>query len=160
MSADRASGPDAQPTTPSGIPAPAAVQTYRGQRLGLPASGPGSLAPTSTRLWAFLVDVFASALVAGLFVRVIDSHHSRLPGSWSLIPFAIDYIVGIMLAGRTLGMNLFGLRLIRVDRDEPVGLTRAVIRTALLMVFIPAVVFDRDNRGLQDRATDTAVVRS
>jgi uncharacterized RDD family membrane protein YckC len=35
-----------------------------------------------------------------------------------------------------------------------------VLRTFLLMLFIPAVVFDRDGRGLHDRYTDTAVVRS
>ena len=135
------------------------VQTYRGQRLGLPAEGRGSLAPTGARLGAFLVDSLASALVAGLFVRVISPHHSHLPGSWSLIPFAIDYVVGLLVAGRTLGMNLFGLRLVRVDQDAPVGPGRAVVRTALLMLFIPALVFDRDNRGLHDRVTDTAVVR-
>ena len=83
-----------------------------------------------------------------------------LPGSWSLIPFAIDYVVGLLVAGRTLGMNLFGLRLVRVDQDAPVGPGRAVVRTALLMLFIPALVFDRDNRGLHDRVTDTAVVRA
>jgi uncharacterized RDD family membrane protein YckC len=140
-----------------------APQTFRGQQLGLPQDGPGSLAPTGPRLLAFVVDSLASGLVAALFVH----HHAhggavsdRLPGLWSFVPFAIDYIVGTLVAGRTVGMYLFGLRLVRVDRTAAVDPGRAVIRTVLLSLFIPALVFDRDGRGLHDRLTDTAVVRA
>ena len=138
-----------------------APQAYRGAALGLPAAGPGSLAPTGLRLLAFLVDALASALVAALFMP----HHGgsfahRLPGSWSLIPLVVDYVVGIVIAGRTLGMYLFGLRVSRTDRPARVGLWRAALRTALLCLLVPALVFDRDGRGLHDRFADTAVVRA
>jgi uncharacterized RDD family membrane protein YckC len=137
-----------------------APQAYRGQKLGLPEAGPGSLAPTRTRLGAFVVDALASALVAGLFVQTRGTHGAdRLPGSWSLIPFAIDYVLGVLFAGRTLGMYLFGLRLVRLDRPDAVGPLRAVVRTVLLLLLVPAVIFDKDGRGLHDRITDTAVVR-
>ena len=137
-------------------------QAYRGERLGLPAAGPGSLATTGVRLAAFLVDAVASALIAGLFVQARASHAvaDRLPGSWSLVPFAVDYVVGVLVAGRTLGMYLFGLRLVRVDRDAAVDPLRAVVRTALLFALVPAVVWDRDGRGLHDRLSQTAVVRA
>ena len=139
-----------------------APQAYRGQRLGLPESGPGSLATTGVRLGAFIVDAVASSLVAALFVQ--GGHHhsgaSRLPGSWSLIPFALDYVVGVLVAGRTLGMYLFGLRLVRVDRQAPVDPFRAIGRTVLLLLLLPAVIWDRDGRGLHDRFSDTAVVRA
>jgi uncharacterized RDD family membrane protein YckC len=137
-------------------------QRVRGGRLGLPATGPGSIAPTGRRLGALIVDCLASALVAGLFTSSL-SHHSgsdALPGSWSLIPFALDYVVGMLVAGRTLGMYLFGLRIIRVDADVAVNPWRACVRTLLLMLLVPAVVFDKDGRGLHDRYTDTAVVRA
>ncbi len=68
-------------------------------------------------------------------------------------------MLGILFAGRTLGMYLFRLRIIRVDHDEAVNPWRAVLRTLLLMLLVPAVVFDQDGRGLHDRYTDTAVVR-
>ena len=141
------------------------IQSYRGERLGLPATGRASLAPVGARIGAWLVDSIASAFVAALFVEVIHHGHrrdfaDRLPGYWSLIPFALDYVLGILFAGRTLGMYLFGLRVIRVDRDEAVNPWRAVLRTLLLMLLVPAVVFDRDGRGLHDRYTDTAVVRA
>jgi hypothetical protein len=139
-----------------------APQAHRGEKIGLPATGRGSLATTGPRVLAFIVDAAASGLVAALFVP----HHSgdtladRLPGSWSLIPFALDYVVGVLVAGRTLGMYLTGLRLIRVDRDVAIDPLRIVTRTVLLLLFVPALIFDRDGRGMQDRLTDTAVVRA
>jgi uncharacterized RDD family membrane protein YckC len=137
-----------------------APQAYRGQQLGLPEAGPGALAGTGPRLGAFVVDALASAIIAGLIVQTRGgSAADRLPGSWSLIPFAIDYVLGVLVAGRTLGMYLFGLRLVRVDRDDAVGPVRAAVRTVLLLLLVPAVIFDKDGRGLHDRITETAVVR-
>lgn len=141
-------------------PAPGSPTAARGARLGLPADGSGSLAPTGRRVLAYAIDAIASALVAALFVR----HHGQsgvaahAPGAWSLIPFALDYIGGLLLAGRTLGMRLTGLRVVRVDAVLAVGPIRAVARTALLALLIPALVFDRDGRGLHDRLTETAVI--
>jgi uncharacterized RDD family membrane protein YckC len=138
-----------------------APQTHRGEKLGLPASGRGSLAPTGPRLLAFVIDAVASALVAALFVhRSSGSLADRLPGSWSLIPFALDYVVGVLVTGRTLGMYLTGLRVIRVSRTAAVDPVRITVRTALLCLLVPALVFDRDGRGMHDRLTDTAVVRA
>ena len=141
---------------------PAAPQAYRGERIGLPATGRGSLATTGPRLLAFLVDAAASGLVAALFVphHGGDTAADRLPGSWSLIPFVLDYVIGVLVAGRTLGMYLFGLRLIRVSRDVAVDPLRIVGRTLLLLLLVPALVFDRDGRGMHDRLTDTAVVKA
>jgi uncharacterized RDD family membrane protein YckC len=138
-----------------------APQTYRGERLGFPESGRGALAPTGPRLFAFLVDAIASGLVAALFVpHRGGSFADRLPGSWSLIPFVLDYVVGVTITGRTLGMYLTGLRIVRVSRDVAVDPLRIVARTALLCLLVPALVFDRDGRGMHDRMTDTAVVRA
>jgi uncharacterized RDD family membrane protein YckC len=139
-----------------------APQAYRGERIGLPPRGRGSLAPTGPRLAAFLVDAIASGLVAALFVHRSGAHTfaDRLPGTWSLVPFAVDYVVGLLVAGRTLGMYLCGLRVIRVSKDAAVDPLRALVRTALLSLLVPALIFDRDNRGMHDRLTDTAVVRA
>ena len=140
---------------------------YRGQKLGLPEEGRGSLASPGSRVGALVVDCIASGLVAALGVAMF--HHggdtaSRLPGSWSLVPFALDYVVGLLVAGRTLGMNLTGIRVIRVDsppdRPKAVDPWRALLRTFLLVLLVPAVIWDKDGRGLHDRLTDTAVVRA
>jgi len=141
-----------------------APQAFRGERLGLPAQGRGSLATSGPRLGALVVDVVASTLVAALFVQAFRSPGgdlaSHLPQSWSLIPLGIDYVLGVLFAGRTLGMYFTGLRLIRVDGDKPVGPARVIVRTALLFLLVPAVIWDKDGRGMHDRLTATAVVRS
>jgi hypothetical protein len=140
-----------------GIPS---AQGYRGERIGLTAAGPGSLAPTGRRLGAFLLDVLASGLVASLFVRRRDlpGLASHLPGQWSLIPLALDYVAGLLLMGRSFGMYLTGLRVVRIDAALPIGPIRALVRTALLLALIPALVADQDFRGLHDRLTNTAVI--
>jgi uncharacterized RDD family membrane protein YckC len=132
----------------------------RGGRLGLPTTGPGSLAPTSRRLAAFVLDCVASALVAALFTvsRSSPGGSHSLPGSWSLIPFALIYLVGLPLAGRTLGMNLFGIRVVRVDRPTRITVLDAAVRTILLALLVPAIIWDKDGRGLHDRLARTAVV--
>jgi uncharacterized RDD family membrane protein YckC len=136
-----------------------ARQAYRGRSLGLPATGPGSLAPTGRRLLAFLIDLVAAVLVAGIFVH--HGGHSladRLPGQWSVLPWALDYLLGLVLLGRSFGMYLTGLRVIRVDAARPIGPGRALARTALLGLLIPGLMVDSDLRGLQDRLTATAVI--
>jgi len=49
---------------------------------------------------------------------------------------------------------------VRVDRHAAVDPGRILVRTVLLFLLVPAVVFDRDGRGLHDRLSDTAVVRA
>jgi uncharacterized RDD family membrane protein YckC len=56
-------------------------------------------------------------------------------------------------------MRLLGLRLAHPREGQRLAVWRAVVRTALLMLLIPALVVDADGRGLHDRLTDTAVVR-
>jgi RDD family protein len=139
---------------------PRTKQHFRGERLGLPASGHGSLAPTGRRALAFVIDAIASGLVSALFVRQPDlsGPAAHLPGSWSLLALFVDYFVGIVLVGRTLGMYVTGLRVIRVDRQVAVGPLRAAGRTVLLILLAPALVVDTDFRGLHDRLTSTAVI--
>jgi uncharacterized RDD family membrane protein YckC len=101
-----------------------------------------------------------SALIAAIFVHHdgksgIESH---LPGQWSLIPLCVIYLGGILLRGRTFGMYLLGLRIIRVDANLAIGPGRALVRTLLLILLLPALFLDRDLRGLHDRFTDTAVI--
>ncbi len=72
--------------------------------------------------------------------------------------FAVQDIVLTATAGFTIGKRLTGLRVIRLD-GMPVGFGRALIRTVLLMLVVPAMMMDRDLRGLQDKAAGTVVVR-
>jgi uncharacterized RDD family membrane protein YckC len=132
---------------------PASQQRVRGASLGLPADGPGSLAPFGTRVGAFLVDALLAALVAGLFTA------PELPANWSLLALAAIYVVALVAFGQTPGMRLLGLRLAHPRPGARLALWRAVVRTALLILLVPALLVNADGRGLHDRLTDTAVVR-
>ena len=132
---------------------PPSQERVRGAALGLPAEGPGSLATFGSRVGAFLLDSLASILVAGLFTA------PRLPESWSLLAFAVITVVTLVLFGQTPGMRVVGLRLAHPRPGARLALWRAVVRTALLCLLVPALVVDADGRGLHDRLTDTAVVR-
>jgi uncharacterized RDD family membrane protein YckC len=132
---------------------PPSQQRPRGAALGLPADGPGSLASFGSRIGAFLVDAVAAALVAGLVTA------PSLPGNWSLVPFGLITVGTLVAFGQTPGMRLLGLRLAHPRAGERLALWRAVVRTGLLMLLVPALVVDADGRGLHDRLTDTAVVR-
>lgn len=141
----------------------------RGSRLGLPADGPGSLAPLGARLGAFIADALASALVAGLFTAPAP------PNNWSLLVFFCEYVFCTATFGQTPGMWLARIEVIRLEMvrigpagpDDgtpstgagPVGLARAALRTVLLMLLVPTLIWDRDRRGLHDRLTDTAITR-
>ena len=125
----------------------------RGAGLGLPAEGPGSLAGFGQRAMAFLVDAVAAALIAGLITA------PDLPRNWSLLSFGLVTVVFLLLSGQTPGMRLLGLRLAHPLPGQRLAPWRAVVRTALLMLLLPALVVDSDGRGLHDRLTDTAVVR-
>ncbi len=128
-------------------------QRVRGASLGLPANGPGSLASFQSRVTAFLIDALGSALVAGLFTA------PRLPGNWALAAFVAVTLVSLVAFGQTPGMRLLGLRLAHPRAGERLAVWRAVVRTALLCLLVPALIVDADGRGLHDRLTDTAVVR-
>ncbi|MGZ4540470.1 MAG: RDD family protein [Blastococcus sp.] len=128
-------------------------ERVRGASLGLPADGPGSLAPFGTRVVAFAVDAFGSALVAGLFTA------PRLPESWSVLAFGVLTVLTLLAFGQTPGMRLMGLRLAHPRQGQRLAVWRAVVRTALLLLLVLALLVDADGRGLHDRLTDTAVVR-
>jgi uncharacterized RDD family membrane protein YckC len=131
--------------------------TYPGGRLGLPAEGPRSVAGIGRRLGALLVDW----LIAVLIVSPTTGHRPFTPGSnspWVLAAFAVEYIVLVSLIGRTIGMRLFGIAIMRLD-GRRVAFPAVVVRTLLLVLVVPAVVYDRDQRGLHDKAADCVVVR-
>ncbi|MDQ4105493.1 MAG: RDD family protein, partial [Actinomycetota bacterium] len=136
---------DVQPPSQDRVP---------GASLGLPAEGPGSLASFSSRVGAFCIDAVGSALVAGLFTA------PELPGNWALAAFAVITIGSLVVFGQTPGMQLVGLRLAHPRPGGRLAPWRAVVRTALLCLLVPALLVDADGRGLHDRAAGTMVLRT
>lgn len=112
------------------------------------------------RFGAFVVDCVIAGLVTALFTHphLSDVRSMTAQNYWSLVTWFLISVVGTGFFGRTAGMALFGIRVIRVDGTGMVGVLRAIPRAILVMVVIPAVVWDANNRGLHDRAVGTVVV--
>ncbi len=135
--------------------------TWPGSRLGLTQSGPGSLARFSTRAAAFLVDVLASALVAGLLNAFVTHPNSVQRQVAAYAVLAVEHVLLVSLTGQTVGMRLLGLKVLRLSDPARVpGLLASLVRTALLLASVGlAALFTRGGRGLHDVVAGTAVVR-
>lgn len=137
----------------------ASPSTYPGEALGLPESGPGSTANLGRRFAQQVLDIALSWLVAAAFFpRYVEG--VRQPQPWASITiYVVECVVLLWLGGQTAGMRLLGLRVVRVD-GRPAGPVAALLRTALTLLLVPVLFFDRDLRGLHDRAVGVAVVRT
>ena len=146
----------------SGAGESAAAQDFPGERLGLPRSGPGSIASRGARLGALLIDLVIAALVTSLFVRmdVANPDVMRTFNYWSLLVWFLITVAAVSLFGFTAGMAALGIRVARLDGATMVGPLRAIPRTALTAILIPAVIWDADTRGMHDKAVGTVVVRT
>ncbi len=133
---------------------------FRGERLGLPAAGPGSVAPWANRLAAFLLDVLAAALIGGL-INAFVAHPDPVVRSIAVDgAFVAEVVLLVGLTGQSIGMRLLGLRVVRLRGGVLPGIPAALVRTLLLVVIVPALLSDRDGRGLHDKATGTVVLRA
>lgn len=134
---------------------------WRGERLGLPESGPRSVAGGGSRLLALVLDLVLASLVTSLFIhpewqnpQVMENYNL-----WSGVVWAVLTLVPVSFSGFTPGMAVTGIRVARLDGGAIVGLWRAVVRAALTCLIIPAVVRNVDGRSWLDRLTGTVVVR-
>jgi uncharacterized RDD family membrane protein YckC len=126
------------------------AQSYPGEGLGFPREGAGSIARLGRRVGALFVDYGAAYLISGFF-------------GWDplaiLAIFAAIQLVFIPTIQGSPGHRIFGLRMVRLD-GAWVGVLRPVLRTALLVIVIPAVIWDSDQRGLHDKAAGTVLLRA
>ncbi|MEU8851581.1 RDD family protein [Streptomyces sp. NPDC048564] len=128
---------------------------YRGQQLGLPEEGPGSIARPGRRLGALAVDWGICVLIA---YGLITDGYGQATSNWALLLFFLMSVLTVGTVGFTPGKRLFGLRVVVLETGT-VNPLRALLRTALLCVAIPALIWDRDGRGLHDRLAHTVEVR-
>ena len=127
------------------------MSSYPGERLGLPESGPGSVARLGRRIAAIAID-WACAVVVSLAFFHYD-------GFATLTIFAIVQIVFIPTIGGSPGHRIMRMR-VQLAHGGWAGLWRPIVRTALLCIVIPAVIWDADHRGLHDKIAGSVLVRS
>lgn len=128
---------------------------YRGEQLGLPEEGPGSIARPGRRLGALAVDWGVCVLIA---YGLITDGYGQATSNWALLLFFVMSALTVGTVGFTPGKRLFGLRVVVLETGT-VNPLRALLRTALLCLAVPALIWDRDGRGLHDRLAKTVEVR-
>jgi len=130
--------------------APRGASAYPGEKLGLPAEGPRSVASMGRRLVALCAD--------WLLCLLISEAITRHPQYITLGIFAAEVWLLTALTGFSVGKRILGIRVARLD-GKPVGFGWSAVRTVLLLTVIPPLVNDADLRGLHDRAANTVVIR-
>ncbi|MFJ8823162.1 RDD family protein [Streptomyces sp. NPDC102467] len=128
---------------------------YRGEQLGLPEHGPGSIARPGRRVGALVVDWALCMLIA---YGLLTHGYNQATGNWALLVFLALGVLTVGTIGCTPGKRLFGLRVVS-EAGGRLGLGRVVVRTVLLCLAVPALIWDRDGRGLHDRLAKSVEVR-
>jgi uncharacterized RDD family membrane protein YckC len=73
--------------------------------------------------------------------------------------FGLEVLLLTWLAGGSLGQRLLHLQVSAFGTGR-VPFVRALVRTVLLCLAVPPLIWDRDGRGLHDRAALTAVLNT
>ena len=139
-----------------------APSAYPGERLGMPRGGRGSMARFGRRLVGALIDWVACTLIATALFDVPLPFTEVPTGNQQFIPlglFALENLLLVATTGYTLGHRIVGLRVLALDgqRARPF---QVLVRTVLLCLFLPAMFWDNDGRGLHDKAAGTLIVRT
>ncbi|MFI0963620.1 RDD family protein [Streptomyces sp. NPDC021080] len=129
---------------------------YRGEQLGLPEHGPGSIARPGRRLGALAIDWGLCLLIA---YGLLTDGYGQATGNWALLVFFALGVLTVGTVGFTPGKRLLGLRVVAEGGGRPNPL-RVLLRTALLCAAVPPLIWDRDGRGLHDRLSRTIEIRT
>lgn len=115
---------------------------------------PGQIAGMGRRFLALTLDWMMSWAVGSLF---FTQNTRQL---WIPAVLFFQVVLLTVTTGSSAGQKIFRLSVVRYPQFTSVGLGATLIRTLLILLVIPAVVFDRDGRGLHDRIAKTAVIKA
>ncbi|MCX6495029.1 MAG: RDD family protein [Actinobacteria bacterium] len=146
---------------------PLPPSSYPGERLKLPRTGPGSVARPGRRIVALLIDWWMASLIVTLVVRPVpagasDSQFVAAMQQQSIMTLALFValqIVAIAIIGGSIGHRLLGCYVAPLAGGW-VGLWRPVVRSLLLALVVPAIVWDSDQRGFHDKVARTVLLRT
>jgi uncharacterized RDD family membrane protein YckC len=130
--------------------------TYPGERLGRPETGPGAIARPGRRLSALVIDWLLCLLIArGLLGPDALQPNGSL---WPVGVLVLENWLLVATAGATVGQRAVGVQVEKLDGGRA-GLWAALVRAVGLGVVIPAItlVWNRDHRGLHELASGTLV---
>jgi hypothetical protein len=108
---------------------------------------------------ALVIDWVLSMLVASVFLgqafREVGNAYAQLA---PLVVFAFEATVLTWLLGGSAGQLLVGVTVRRLSGDQ-LDPARALLRTLLICLVIPPVIYNPDQRGLHDLAVDSIALR-
>ncbi|OLL71266.1 hypothetical protein Ae168Ps1_5769c [Pseudonocardia sp. Ae168_Ps1] len=146
-----------QPGSPSGSGADPGG--HRGKQFGLPASGHYSVAGFGRRLLGVCLDWLLAYLLVLLVAGSAAIGTSDF-GWWILGTWFVITVLTVAVLGGSPGHLALGMRVARTDMAQQVGVSKALVRTAMIAVVLPPFFLDSDGRGWHDRASTTIVVRT
>ncbi len=135
---------------------PPRTDGHAGDRLGLPAQGRGSVAGQGAKLGALLLDLLVAGLITLAVIRPHTADQHYVSNLISDGVFVLLTAGGLALSGRTLGMWALRLQVVRLD-GRRMG-WRSLPRQVLCGLLVPALLVNRDRRGLHDQLLGTVVV--
>ncbi|MEV4137434.1 RDD family protein [Dactylosporangium sp. NPDC049742] len=111
-------------------------------------------ASLSRRFCAILVDWLLCLVISRAFADPVEA-------PW-LAPGLLLVVYGLFVGffAQTLGMRLLRIRCVSMTTGGPIGVPKAILRGALLLLFVPALIMDKDGRGLHDKAAGSWVVNT
>ena len=84
---------------------------------------------------------------------------SRGIGATVLLVMAIEYVVLVSFGGASFGHRIVGLKVVRFSDGGDVRPLQALIRTLLMFAIVTAITFDENGRGVNERLSNTVLVR-
>ncbi|MGA1415689.1 MAG: RDD family protein [Candidatus Nanopelagicaceae bacterium] len=112
------------------------------------------VARAGRRFLAITIDWLMSWAVGSIF---FEQNQGR--PFWIALVFFLQIFVLTSTTGASAGQRLLKLRVLRYPELEPLGIGATLLRTLLILLVIPAVVYDNEGRGLHDRIVGSAVMQ-
>jgi hypothetical protein len=113
------------------------------------------------RLLGITLDWLASyAIALGFFAGTgpILERTSQV-GISVLLILAVQYMILITFGGSSFGHRVVGLKVVRFSDGGAITPIQALIRTVLLLAIVTAITFDENGRGVNERLSNTVLVR-
>lgn len=112
------------------------------------------------RLGALLIDWIACSAVNFAIFGAKQYSESAATGWLTLGIFLLESAIGTALVGASFGQLVTRIRVLRIRDGRPLSLLDALLRSALICVLIPPLVFRPETgRGLHDLWTGAAAFR-
>ncbi len=116
-----------------------------------------SRAGLGRRFLAITVDWAIASLSAALVIPLQSSELG--PTLFRLGVFVVEVSILTALTGSSAGQRLFKLRVVSYPDQGYLSPAAVLLRTFLIALVVPAVVYDIEGRGLHERITRSSVVK-